>query len=47
MIGRLATGTMGFGTSHVSGRRRVPRPAAITIALPSASAGYSEPPASL
>ena len=33
MIGRLATGTSGFGISCVSGRRRVPSPAAITIAL--------------
>ena len=33
MIGRFATGTMGFDTSHVSGRRRVPSPAAKTIAL--------------
>ena len=32
MIGRLATGTIGFGTSYVSGRSRVPSPAAITIA---------------
>ena len=33
MIGRLATGTSGFGIACVSGRRRVPSPAAITIAL--------------
>ena len=33
MIGRLATGTNGFGISWVSGRSRVPSPAAITIAF--------------
>ncbi len=33
MIGRLATGTSGFGIACVSGRRRVPSPAAITMAL--------------
>ena len=32
MIGRLATATIGFGTSYVSGLSLVPRPAAITIA---------------
>ena len=39
MTGRLPTGTIGFGTSYVSGRSRVPSPAAITIAL-IARAGY-------
>ena len=33
MIGRFATGTSGFGISWVSGRRRLPRPAAMTIAF--------------
>ena len=33
MIGRLPTGTSGFGISYVSGRSRLPSPAAITIAL--------------
>src|SRR6185503_5236255 len=32
ITGRLATGTIGFGTSYVSGRSRVPRPAAMTMA---------------
>ena len=41
MTGRLPTGTIGFGTSYVSGRSRVPNPAAITIAL--IAAGYCEP----
>ena len=38
MIGRLPTGTIGFGTSKVSGRSRLPRPAAITIAFIDAQA---------
>src|SRR4051794_31043209 len=33
MIGRFATGTRGLGISCVSGRSRVPRPAAMTIAF--------------
>src|SRR4030081_977172 len=32
MTGRSSTGTMGFVISYVSGRRRVPSPAARTIA---------------
>ncbi len=38
MIGRLATGTIGLGTSYVSGRNRVPSPAAMTIAFIEAQA---------
>src|SRR5881628_3849273 len=33
MTGRSITGTIGFGISKVSGRRRVPRPAARTMAF--------------
>src|SRR3954469_25802082 len=33
MTGRSSTGTIGFGISNVSGRRRVPRPAARTMAF--------------
>src|SRR3954447_3487939 len=33
ITGRSTTGTIGFGISYVSGRRRVPRPAARTMAF--------------
>src|SRR3954447_13673599 len=33
MTGRSTTGTIGFGISNVSGRRRVPSPAARTMAF--------------
>src|SRR4051812_6428171 len=33
MTGRSTTGTMGLGSSYVMGRRRVPSPAARTIAF--------------
>src|SRR3954463_10877183 len=33
ITGRSSTGTIGFGISKVSGRRRVPRPAARTMAF--------------
>src|ERR1051325_87870 len=33
ITGRSSTGTIGFGSSYVSGRRRVPSPAARTMAF--------------